>query len=152
MTAVSLNILFSLAFISIEFSFLHGSYFILSWILSHSPQLFHEIFCSSWHLFQSDFYFFTVISGKHFFDKSKPLPHKPLQNVLKKLTSIFMQLSQEFKVGSMHRWRSIHWWGADASYLLVQVINVQQDGMHGDSNNDGGGQWKSTIILFRIQL
>ena len=35
--AVSWNISFFLAFISIKFSFHHGRYFILSWILFHSP-------------------------------------------------------------------------------------------------------------------
>ena len=37
MAAVSWNISFLLAFISIKFSLHHGSYFILSWILFHSP-------------------------------------------------------------------------------------------------------------------
>lgn len=43
----------------------------------------------------------------------------PLQNVLKKLTGMFLQLSQEFSVGGVHRRRSIDWRGGEASYVSV---------------------------------
>ena len=60
----SCNISFLLAFISIKFSFLYDSYFILSlFCLISLWQLFHAIFHSFWHSFQSNFHFFMAATS-----------------------------------------------------------------------------------------
>ena len=64
LVAVSCNISFLLASISIKFSCFHGRYFIISCILSHFPlAAFHAIFHFSWHSFQSNFHFFTAATS-----------------------------------------------------------------------------------------
>ena len=75
LAAISCNISFLLAFISIIFSFFHGSYFTFSWTLSHFLPaaiscdisfLLAFIFISSWQLLHSLLDFVSFPSGSYF--------------------------------------------------------------------------------------
>src|ERR1700749_2189137 len=68
LAAISCNISFHLAGISLKFSFLHGSYFILpSGFVSFPPgTYFNQIFISSWQLLYSPLDFVSFPPGSYF--------------------------------------------------------------------------------------
>ena len=86
-----MQISFLLAFISIEFSFLHGSYFILPCLIP-PLQVFHAIFHSFLHVFHWNFHFFMVATS--FF--LQILSHSPLAAISCNISYLLACISIKF--------------------------------------------------------